>query len=44
MENLNGFIGSIGVSVLKTGLKPDTTIGLIASEDIGNVAAAVFKV
>lgn len=43
MENFNGFIGSITTAVLKAGLKPDTTNGLIATEDIGNVAAAVFR-
>lgn len=43
MDNLDGLVGSITVGVLKTGLKPDTALALIASEDIGNVAAAVFK-
>ncbi|KAH8687360.1 hypothetical protein BGZ60DRAFT_465721 [Tricladium varicosporioides] len=43
MENFEGFLGSIAVTIMKTGLKPDTTIALIASEDIGNVAASVFK-
>ncbi|EGO00085.1 hypothetical protein SERLA73DRAFT_88941 [Serpula lacrymans var. lacrymans S7.3] len=43
MENFDGFIGSITFSVLKTGLKPDTEVALISSEDIGNVAAGVFR-
>ncbi|TVY80782.1 putative transporter MCH2 [Lachnellula suecica] len=43
MENFENFIGSIAVSVIKSGLNADTTIGFIASEDIGNVAAGVFR-
>ncbi|PVH83823.1 NAD(P)-binding protein [Cadophora sp. DSE1049] len=43
MENFSGFIGSITTAVLKAGLKDDTTNGLIATDDIGNVAAAVFR-
>jgi len=42
LENLDGFIGSIGVAVLKKGLKPETDVAFIGSEDIGNVAAGVF--
>ncbi|KAG6815702.1 hypothetical protein H0H87_012086 [Tephrocybe sp. NHM501043] len=43
MENFEGIIGSFAVGALKLGLKPDTTIQLIAVEDIGHVASAVFK-
>jgi len=43
MENFNGFIGSITTAVLKAGLDADTTNGLISTDDIGNVAAAVFR-
>ncbi|KAL2073586.1 hypothetical protein VTL71DRAFT_10912 [Oculimacula yallundae] len=43
MENFGGFIGSITSTVLKSGLNAGTTVGLIASEDVGNVAAAVFR-
>ncbi|KAK0100781.1 hypothetical protein ONS95_007230 [Cadophora gregata] len=43
MENFNGFIGSITTSVLRVGLQADTKNGLIATDDIGNVAAAVFR-
>ena len=31
MENLDGFIGSIGVAVLKKGLKPETEVSFIVS-------------
>lgn len=31
MENYDGFIGAITVSVLKSGLKPDTTVQLVVS-------------
>jgi hypothetical protein len=45
MENLEGIIGSITVSLFLEGLKKDTTICLIqASEDIGRVAGGVFAV
>ncbi|KAJ7033563.1 NAD(P)-binding protein [Mycena alexandri] len=43
MENYNHTIGKFTVGVLKTGLKETTTTQLVAAEDIGNVAAAVFK-
>ncbi|CZT45187.1 uncharacterized protein RSE6_05475 [Rhynchosporium secalis] len=43
VENFGGFIGRITASVLKSGLDADTTVGLIATEDIGNVAASVFR-
>lgn len=42
LENFDGLIGSIGVAVLKKGLKPETDVAFIGSEDIGNVAAGVF--
>jgi len=31
MENLDGFMGSIGVTILREGLKKDTTITLVVS-------------
>ncbi|KAF8069920.1 NAD(P)-binding protein [Lyophyllum atratum] len=43
MENFEGTIGSVTIGVLKAGLKPATTIQLIAVDDIGHVAAGVFK-
>ncbi|KAJ7652842.1 NAD(P)-binding protein [Mycena polygramma] len=43
MENYEGTIGTITAGVLKRGLKPTTTTLLVAVEDIGHVAAAVFK-
>ncbi|PSS06762.1 hypothetical protein M430DRAFT_46100 [Amorphotheca resinae ATCC 22711] len=43
MENFDDFLGSIAVGVLKSGLKKETTIGIVASEDIGYVAAGVFR-
>ncbi|KIK51682.1 hypothetical protein GYMLUDRAFT_181148 [Collybiopsis luxurians FD-317 M1] len=43
MENYEGVIGSITVGVLKTGLQPATTIQLVAIDDIGHVAAGVFR-
>ncbi|KAF7297446.1 NmrA domain-containing protein [Mycena indigotica] len=43
MENYEGFIGSLIVSVFKAGLQPTTTVPLVAVEDIGAVAAAVFR-
>ncbi|GLB44978.1 putative nmrA-like family protein [Lyophyllum shimeji] len=43
MENFEGTIGSITVGVLKAGLKPTTTVQLIAVDDIGHVAAGVFR-
>ncbi|KIK54611.1 hypothetical protein GYMLUDRAFT_76951 [Collybiopsis luxurians FD-317 M1] len=43
MENYEGTIGSITASVLQVGLKPTTTVQLIAADDIGRVAAGVFK-
>ncbi|KAE8444449.1 hypothetical protein EG329_000540 [Mollisiaceae sp. DMI_Dod_QoI] len=43
LENFDDFIGSISASVMKKGLKPDTEVAFIASEDIGKVAAGVFR-
>ncbi|KAF9225404.1 NAD(P)-binding protein [Gyrodon lividus] len=42
LDNFEGFIGSITVAVMASGLKPDTTLGVIDSVDIGCVAAAIF--
>lgn len=61
MENLEGMKGAIAVSILKKGLKSDSTISFVvsprfsfslldlltrqkAAEDVGKLAAAVFKV
>ncbi|CCM00285.1 uncharacterized protein FIBRA_02315 [Fibroporia radiculosa] len=43
LDNYEGFIGSITVAVMKCGLKPDSKVALIDSEDIGRVAAAIFR-
>ncbi|GAD91593.1 hypothetical protein PVAR5_0166 [Paecilomyces variotii No. 5] len=43
MENFSGFIGSITAGVLKQGLQPETKVRLIAKDDIGNIAAGVFR-
>ncbi|KAJ7671205.1 hypothetical protein B0H17DRAFT_195578 [Mycena rosella] len=43
MEIYEGLLGAITVGVLKTGLKPTTTNRMVAVEDIGQVAAAVFR-
>ncbi|KAF7316094.1 NmrA domain-containing protein [Mycena indigotica] len=42
MENYDGWLGAITVGVLKAGLKPGTTNRIVAVDDIGRVAAAVF--
>ncbi|KAK3681045.1 hypothetical protein B0T22DRAFT_310218 [Podospora appendiculata] len=42
MENFDGFLGSIAVTLLREGLRKETTISVISSEDIGKVAAGVF--
>ncbi|KAK3334180.1 hypothetical protein B0T19DRAFT_440872 [Cercophora scortea] len=42
MENFDGFLGSIAVTLLREGLKKETTISMIASDDIGKAAAGVF--
>ncbi|KAK0448593.1 NAD(P)-binding protein [Armillaria borealis] len=44
MENYEGIVGAITVSVLKAGLPKDTTIQLVCVDDIGHVAAGVFRV
>ncbi|GJE93031.1 NAD(P)-binding protein [Phanerochaete sordida] len=43
MENFKGTIGRITFAVLRAGLKKDTKVQLIASDDIGNVACAVMR-
>ncbi|KAJ7633621.1 NAD(P)-binding protein [Mycena polygramma] len=43
MENYDGLVGAIAVGVLKYGLKPTTTNRMVAVDDIGYVAAAVFQ-
>ncbi|KAF7296073.1 NmrA-like family domain-containing protein 1 [Mycena kentingensis (nom. inval.)] len=43
MENYEGFIGWLIAAVFKAGMKPTSTIPLIAVEDIGAVSAAVFR-
>ncbi|KAF9245745.1 NAD(P)-binding protein [Melanogaster broomeanus] len=43
LDNFDGLIGAITVAVVANGLKPDTTVGVIDSVDIGRVAAAVFR-
>ncbi|KIJ22130.1 hypothetical protein PAXINDRAFT_165397 [Paxillus involutus ATCC 200175] len=43
LDNFEGFIGSITVAVMANGLKPDITLGVIDSVDIGCVAAAIFR-
>ncbi|KAF8895381.1 hypothetical protein BD779DRAFT_1668660 [Infundibulicybe gibba] len=43
MENYDGAVGSITAGVLMAGLKPTTTIQLVAVDDIGYVAAGVFQ-
>ncbi|KAJ7463924.1 NAD(P)-binding protein [Mycena latifolia] len=43
MENYDGLLGAIAVGVLKYGLKPTTTNRMVAVDDIGDVAAAVFR-
>ncbi|KAH7886158.1 NAD(P)-binding protein [Phlebopus sp. FC_14] len=43
LDNYEGFIGSITVAVLKSGLKADVSLGVVDSVDIGCVAAAIFR-
>ncbi|KAF8511254.1 NAD(P)-binding protein [Hysterangium stoloniferum] len=43
MENFEGALGKITAAVMATGLKPTTKIRLVGSEDIGHVAAVVFR-
>ncbi|KAK1831531.1 hypothetical protein QBC39DRAFT_92973 [Podospora conica] len=42
MENFEGTMGRVAVTFFDAGLKKETTISVIASDDIGRVAAAVF--
>ncbi|KAH8114192.1 NAD(P)-binding protein [Phellopilus nigrolimitatus] len=43
MENFDGTIGRITATVLRVGLQKDTKLQLIAADDIGHVALAVFQ-
>ncbi|KAL7795966.1 hypothetical protein V8C37DRAFT_16835 [Trichoderma ceciliae] len=43
MENFDGFMGSLAVGILSKGLRKETDIALVASEDIGKVAAGIFQ-
>jgi len=43
MENYDGIVGSITAAVLKSGLKSTTSVQLVAVQDIGKVAAGVFR-
>jgi uncharacterized protein YbjT (DUF2867 family) len=43
MENYEGLVGAIAAGVLKHGLKSTTTNRMVAVDDIGYVAAAVFR-
>ncbi|KAL0576966.1 hypothetical protein V5O48_005008 [Marasmius crinis-equi] len=43
MENFQGQLGGLGWSVFSVGLKPTTTLHLIAADDIGHAAAGVFQ-
>ncbi|KAJ8096497.1 hypothetical protein POJ06DRAFT_263978 [Lipomyces tetrasporus] len=42
MENFDNFIGSVAAAVLRAGLNKSTTIGMIASDDIGHIGAGIF--
>ncbi|KAI5117406.1 hypothetical protein M0805_004628 [Coniferiporia weirii] len=42
MENFDGAVGRITTAVLRSGLKKDTKLQLIAADDIGHVALAVL--
>ncbi|KAK4167799.1 hypothetical protein QBC43DRAFT_230400 [Cladorrhinum sp. PSN259] len=42
-ENLEGVFGSIAATLYRDGLKNDTTIPMIGSDDIGRLAAAIFN-
>ncbi|KAJ6445283.1 hypothetical protein O9K51_00042 [Purpureocillium lavendulum] len=44
MENFEGFLGTVTTTLFSECLPKDTTIPIIASADIGNVAAGVFRV
>ncbi|KAM7218323.1 hypothetical protein V8F06_006246 [Rhypophila decipiens] len=43
MENLEGFLGSITVTVFREGLSEDATLPLIATRDIGQVVSGIFR-
>ncbi|KAJ8078266.1 hypothetical protein AAF712_002874 [Marasmius tenuissimus] len=43
MENFQGQMGGLGWSIFSVGLKPTTTLHLIAADDIGHTAAGVFQ-
>ncbi|KAK4206895.1 hypothetical protein QBC37DRAFT_107373 [Rhypophila decipiens] len=43
MENLEGFLGSITVTVFREGLSEDATLPLIATRDIGEVVSGIFR-
>ncbi|KAF9245744.1 NAD(P)-binding protein [Melanogaster broomeanus] len=43
LDNFEGFMGAIAVALMANGLKPDTTLGVVDSVDIGRVAAAIFR-
>ncbi|KAM5360207.1 hypothetical protein ACJZ2D_013917 [Fusarium nematophilum] len=43
MENFDGFQGAMAVGIFHKCLTKDTTIALVASEDIGSIAAGVFQ-
>ncbi|KAJ0122043.1 hypothetical protein J7T55_002554 [Diaporthe amygdali] len=43
MENFDGLVGALAVSVMRAGLGKDTTLNLVASDDIGRVAAGVLR-
>ncbi|KAF9263788.1 NAD(P)-binding protein [Marasmius fiardii PR-910] len=43
MENFEGSMGGLGWSIFSAGLKPTTTLHLIAVEDIGRAAAGVLQ-
>ncbi|KAK4183979.1 hypothetical protein QBC35DRAFT_506914 [Podospora australis] len=42
-ENLEGPFGAMGVTMFRDGLKKETTIAFISSDDIGKVAARLFE-
>ncbi|KIJ66338.1 hypothetical protein HYDPIDRAFT_109338 [Hydnomerulius pinastri MD-312] len=43
LDNFEGFMGSITVAVFKSGLGPDSCLGVVDSVDVGSVAAAIFQ-
>ncbi|KAK0736453.1 hypothetical protein B0T21DRAFT_288487 [Apiosordaria backusii] len=42
-ENLEGVFGAIGTTMYRDGLKRDTTIAMVASEDLGRVVAGLLQ-